>query len=612
MTAKHAALSSIKSSLQSNATDLIQQGIQAHKQGRFSDATKAYEKALKKAPSELAALNLLADALLNQGKNSRALDTARRALKIKPDMPGAWMVKGTAQRKLGKIDDAITSLETALELKPDYADALMTLAGTLRDANRLQPAIEAYEDLVEMAPEMAMAHFNLGNALTADGQSDEAIFAFENAIEHDPSYVPCYINLAAALHANDRAEEALAVSEKALSRLPTSRSAMINRGNALKTLVRFDEAEAQFRALIEQDKTDSTAHDLLGTALQGQQKIGEAIAEYRTAIELDPRETLYRGDLSIALLANGSLAEGWKLYDARFGFGDTLVRGRKIGQKTWEGEPLTGKILYIWREQGVGDDIRFASCFNDVIKRAEAEGGKVIIETDPRLMTLYTRSFPSAEIRAEGETSSRDAIDFDIAAGALPGVFRNSIEQFPASGGYLKPKQARLDELQAEVDALGEGLKIGIAWRSKNMAATRRRFYTDLTDWQDLFCLSNIQLVNLQYDNANTEIDDVNTRFGAKIHRVEGLDLMNDLDGAAALTAAMDVVISAPVSVADMAGAIGRPCFTYGPNKHPMCLGTDQLPWYPETTYLGNDWNTPLKQSVDKIVKEITNLAATA
>ncbi len=607
MPIKHAEMTA--SSAPNATNELIQKGILAHRQGRFADASKAYQKVLKKAPTELAALNLLADAQLNLGKNSRALDVASKAIALKPDMPGTWMVKGSALRRLGKFDEAVASLEKALELKPDYADALMTLAGTLRDANQLDAAIDAYEDLVEMAPEMAMAHYNLGNALVSDGQFDEAAIAFEDAIEHDPSHVPSYINLAGALHANDRAEEALIASEKALDLLPSSRSAMINRGNALKTLVRFDEAEQQYRDVIASDEKDAVAHDLLGTVLQGQARIDEAIVEYRRAIELRPQETLFKGDLAIALLANGSLSEGWKLYDARFGQGDALVRRRKIGMKTWAGENLKDKTLYIWREQGVGDDIRFASCFSDVLERAKVEGGQVIIETDPRLMTLYARSFPSAEIRAEGDVSSEGDIHFDIAAGSLPGLIRNDLSEFSATGGYLTPKADQVNKLRAEIEALGPGLKVGIAWRSRNMAATRRRFYTDLTDWKDLFGRSDIQLVNLQYDRVDAEIDDVNESFGAQIHCVEGLDLMNDLDSAAALTAAMDVVISAPVSVSDIAGAVGRPCFTYGPYRHPMCLGTDRLPWYPETTWIGGKWNTPLERSVDKIIQQINKLA---
>ncbi len=588
---------------------LIQTGMLAHRRGAFSDAVKLYTKALKKAPQELSALSLLADAHLNLGKNTRALETIRRALSIKPDMPSAWMVQGSAQRRMGNFDSAITSLEKALNLNPEYADALMMLAGTLRDAGRLDASIEAYEDLITMSPERSEAHYNLGNTLMADGQSDEAVIAYEEAVRLDPNYVPAQINLAGALHADDQLEEAIEAADRALASDPTSRSAQINRGNVLKSLTRLDEAESQYRSLIADDPRDADAHDLLGTALQGQARFDEAITSYRTAIDLNPANPLYRGDLSTTLLATGELAEGWKLYEARFGETDDHVRHRKIGKAVWRGEPLTGKTVLVWREQGVGDDIRFASCLSDIIAQATAERGHVIVETDPRLITLYARSFPTATIRAPGELAEGEIIDFDIAAGSLPSLFRNTVSDFPDPHAYLKPKQAQVDIFRKEVDALGDGLKVGISWRSQNMASSRRRFYTELGDWQALFAHQNIQLVNLQYGNAAPEIEEANTRLNANIHVVNGLDLKNDLDGAAALTSAMDLVISASTSVGDMAGALGVPTFIYGAHQHPMCLGTEHFPWYPSVTWIGHRWNEALQQSVDKIMASVCETA---
>jgi len=613
MSAKHALLAASGSSKQADKTaQLIQTGMLAHRRGEFSDAVRLYMKVLKRVPQELTALSLLADAQLNLGKNTRALETIRRALAIKPDMPSAWMVQGSAQRRMGHFDSAITSLEKALELNPDYVDALMTLAGTLRDAGKVDAAIDAYEDLIDMSPEHSKAHYNLGNTLMADGQHDEAVIAYKEAIRLDPDYTPAQINLAGAFHANDQLDEAMSAADKALTSAPDSRSAKINRGNVLKSLVQLDKAESQYRDLIVEDPRDADAYDLLGTVLQGQARFDEAIISYRTAINLNPANALYRGDLSTTLLATGELIEGWKLYEARFGETEGHVQHRKIGKKIWRGEPLTGKTLLVWREQGVGDDIRFASCMGDLLARATAEGGHVIIETDPRLITLYVRSFPTATVRAPGEIAKDEVIDFDIAAGSLPSLFRKSVEDFPISNAYLKPKQAQADIFRDEIDALGAGLKIGIAWRSQNMASSRRRFYTELSEWRGLFNQKNIQLVNLQYGNATTEIEDVNTRLNANIHIVGGLDLMHDLDGAAALTSTMDIVISAGTSVGDMAGALGVPTYMYGAHQHPMCLGTDEFPWYPSVTWIGHRWNEPLQKSVDKIVGLALKAANTA
>jgi ADP-heptose:LPS heptosyltransferase len=71
--------------------------------------------------------------------------------------------------------------------------------------------------------------------------------------------------------------------------------------------------------------------------------------------------------------------------------------------------------------------------------------------------------------------------------------------------------------------------------------------------------------------------------MGVTIHNFEDLDLRNDLDGAAALTNACDLVISAPTAAAAMAGALGRETwFILSARGWPQ-LGTDHYPWYHST-----------------------------
>lgn len=588
---------------------LIQRGMTAHRAGRLSEAERSYRKAVKKAPQNLTAMNLLADVFLQMGKNARALDMIGKALRLKHDMPGAWMVQGTAQRQMGQFEAAVTSLQTALELKPDYADALLTLAATLKDMGELDDALDAYEELVELAPEKAEAHFNLANTLIDDDQIEEAIESYRRVVEINEHFPGGLHNLAAALHLTDQLEEALEVAERAINLGEEPTRSKLTRGNILRSMILLEEAEAQYRELIAADQDDADAHDMLGTVLQGQLRHDEANAEYRTAISLAPERSLFRGDLAICLLATGQLEEGWKLYEARFGNDKDLVMKRRVGRGEWAGESLAGKTLLVWKEQGIGDDLRFANCLPDLLAKADSEGGKVIIETDQRLVTLYARSFPSATVRVQGDLSESDRIDFDIAAGSLPRFFRNSISAFPETGGFLTANGERQTAYRAELDALGSGLKVGLAWRSRNMAADRRRFYTTIDQWKPLLDRQDIQFVNLQYDNATAELQDARSRLGASIHSVSGLDLMNDLDGAAALTAACDVVISAGTSVSDMAGALGVPVFTYGAAKHPMCLGTDTMPWFPSMTWIGKAWNEDLGPAVDKISAAVSELA---
>ena len=58
----------------------------------------------------------------------------------------------------------------------------------------------------------------------------------------------------------------------------------------------------------------------------------------------------------------------------------------------WDGSPLKEKTLLIYTEQGIGDEIMFASCFEEIIEQI----GECIVECDKRLIPIFTRSFPKA------------------------------------------------------------------------------------------------------------------------------------------------------------------------------------------------------------------------
>ena len=123
-------------------------------------------------------------------------------------------------------------------------------------------------------------------------------------------------------------------------------------------------------------------------------------------------------------------------------------------------------------------------------------------------------------------------------------------------------------------------LTVGLCWRSGLRGALRDANYAPLTDWAPILTLPSLRLINLQYDECEAELIDAERRFGIVIHRPP-LDLKNDLDGSAALTAALDLVISAGTSVAEMAGALGLPVWRIGPAGDWTALGTACRPWYP-------------------------------
>jgi len=61
----------------------------------------------------------------------------------------------------------------------------------------------------------------------------------------------------------------------------------------------------------------------------------------------------------------------------------------------------------VWGEQGVGDEVGFASMLPDLIKR----GARVVLECAPRLAPLFQRSFKGAEVVAKTALKYREAYE---------------------------------------------------------------------------------------------------------------------------------------------------------------------------------------------------------
>lgn len=593
------------SNSQADAASLVRQGLAAHRAGDYGKAERSYRKALKRDPKNFAALTFLADISQLSGKHAQSIQLARKAIAINPEAPGIHLILGKSLHHMGKLEEAIDALGNAIRLKPDYADAFFILGTALRDAGEIETAIDMYEKAVSLQPRLADAHYNLGNALYDDDRHDEAIDAYRQAIMLKPEMVEAHVNLGRALLADEQNDAALAATQTALGIEPGRRSALLNKGNILRTLNRLTDAEEIYRSLIARDDQDADAYDFLGNVLQGQERLTDACAAYRRALSIKPDFEMARADLSTALLASGDLAQGWDLYEARLAAGAVTVPETFAKVARWTGQPIDGERLLVWREQGIGDDIRFASCYPDMLRRVTDEGGSCIIETDPRLVPLYRRSFPEALIRSETTRSSASGIDLQIAAGSLPGIFRRTLTDFPVREAYLKADPERITKYRTELQTLGSGLKIGFAWRSGNLSSTRLHDYTSVDQWRDLFAIPGIHFINLQYGDVNAELDEIRREHHTEIHQVAGLDLREDLEGAAALTANLDLIISAPTSVADMAGALGRPVISYGPLAHPMCLGTSALPWYPTANYIGRTWNQSMNEIFDRAIAEV-------
>jgi hypothetical protein len=426
-----------------------------------------------------------------------------------------------------------------------------------------------------MEPNNGAVYQMLGDCYQRQGFRREAIGPYAKALELDPTSVDVANNLGACLADGGHRAEALAVLLQAVELKPDSPAAWANLGVASKNL------------------------GDLATALEC----------FNRTLALEPAHVHALWNRSLCLLGTGKLVEGWPDYEWRWKASE-YCRERPFAQNRWDGSDPSGKTILVWMEQGLGDRIQFAGMLPELLQA----GARCVVECEARLWTLFQRSFPTAEVVPLTEPphprTIQPDIDFQIPAGSLARLFRRNLDSFPKHRGYLRADSSRAGEWKKRLAALGEGLKIGICWRSGVTHGMRSMHYSQLAQWGPILTTPGVRFVNLQYDRCDEELCEAERQFGALVHRWDDMDLKNDQEGVAALISGLDLVLSAGTAVDQMAGALGAPTWVLIRGSGECWgLGTEHCPWYPSVRVFHCAANDPWEPVIGRMASDLGQLA---
>ena len=585
--------------------------------GRPEEAVASYRRAVACRPRAASLHYNLANALSRVGQYDEAVRQYREAIRIDPGIPEAHNNLATALEALGRSEEALQAIEQALALRPDYAEAQInqsTIRQTIRDraaAVVVDGESQAPASVpVPSTPEQWCAR---GSQLQASGNFAEADDLFRRALARDPNCVAAYFGLGYGLLANEKHEEAAAYYEQGLLIDDTNASAWNNLGSVYTALEKYEEAIACYESALSIDAANAKAHFNLGNVYKDIGQPSEASACYRRALYVEPElveaqinlgvvlqqlgrleEALACHDRAVALrpddaeahfhragtlLLMGDLARGWDEYEWRWRY--DLVP-REFTAPAWNGSDLGNQSILIHCEQGVGDEIFFASCVPDVLARAR----QCLIECEPRLVPLFARSFPLAEVIARPLSSANaeaSGITVQCPAGSLPRFLRRTAADFPRRVRYLAACPELRREWSRRFGELGHGLKVGISWRGGGKAIQLRRRSTPLALWRPIFAVAGVKFVNLQYGTTAADLEEAAAVLSAPLNHWSDVDPLKDLDGFAAQVAELDLVISVDNATVHMAGALGVPVWNLLPSAPTWRwqIGTDETPWYP-------------------------------
>ena len=620
-------------------------GVALQASGRPDEAEAALRRAIVLQPDDASAHADLGGVHHAGGRLAEAIASYTEAARLDPELVEAHANLGSALADAGDTESAIGAYRRALALQPTHYETLINLGMALQGLGDLEEAARLHEAAGGCRPEALAPALHLGTVRYAQGRFAEARACFEGGLARWPDSVPLLLGVGNTDKAEDRLEQALVSYDRALVIAPEHPHALVNRGNTLTGLGRFDDAISVLQRAIELKPQFVEAQISLGVALKATGDFDGAIEAYSAAARIAPDKpesyfnigNAYResnrplpaieayeaalrirplyGDahwnLGLTLLRVGRLSEGWAGYAWRFRSGDSLADVRAYPFPRWQGEPIAGRRILVWREQGIGDELLFAPCIPDLVRL----GAEVRLLVTDRLVGMLQRAFPSVTVLVDDggtgiESDSADRFDFHAPIGDLPRYLRTSLASFPPSGAYLTPLPARAEEWRSRLAECrapsAERRVIALCWRSSRLTAERRVHYSSLTEWGPVFRLPGIQWINLQYDECEQEIREAEALHGIRIHRWEGVDLRNDLEGVLGLLSHVDAVISAPTAVTALAGGLGVPTWQADSGAEWATHGQDHSLWFPAiqvvTRPLGASWPTVM----DTIAKRLS------
>jgi tetratricopeptide (TPR) repeat protein len=513
-----------------------------------------------------------------KGDIPKAAKWALKATESDSENSKAFHVLAMALERMGHLHKALVTYERAFQLDPNDPELLINLGLTAWNLKLTDGAAKMFKLYIAACPDSPLGYNNLGSVQSDMGAPDIAIETLRAALYRMPGQAILWNSLATVLAEEGRAGESLVFYEEAARLEPNFARAYHNLGYAYQHLSRLE----------------------------------DALVNYDRALELvvDPAERIEtRHSRSICLIGSGRLEEGFREYEIRNNQRFRAYFHHMIDAPQWQGENLNGKKLLLVGEQGLGDEIMFANILPDA-QAAVGETGKLQICVDQRMVTLFQRSFPKAEV---GTYDDRTLIDNDgnkalrlvpfaskenkpdlwAPMGSALQYYRKTLSDFPHKP-LLVPDAEQVLAFKKRLADL-PGKKVGLCWRSMMMGAKRGKYFAPIESWGVVLKTPGISFVNLQYGDCAADIAHAKEKFGVTIHQMEGLDLKQDIDGAAALSAALDLVLSAPTAAAHIAASVGAPVWFLAVGLGWPQLGTDEYPWHADTRVLRpekfGDWD---------------------
>ncbi len=278
--------------------------------GRWKDAEFALKSALGLQPDNLNLRLRLGGVYLAMDETSAARDIFQELAEGFPHSDRAWAALGLLDAKIGNSERARLELSRALDENPLLPEVQLAFGELLLADGEPASALQAFEAAQNLLRDDLQLTGRTGQALLSLGRADEALEKLR--VAQAGGFKPPDIQRAfgLALVANGLFAEA----ERAIADIPADSRGNLELVQGYLLLERGADAPAEqaLRRFVDIRPTDPAALNLLATAVYRQQRYSESVALLERATDLDPANETWAANLerARAALAAEALASG--------------------------------------------------------------------------------------------------------------------------------------------------------------------------------------------------------------------------------------------------------------------------------------------------------------
>ena len=190
---------------------------------------------------------------LNSGRYAEALKALQAAVKYNPDDPRIHNALGLIYFQQRRYDEAIKSFEKALAIDPTFLDARNHVGYVYANLKQWDRAIKEFSAIVNdplyRTPELG--YYNLGLALMETNDLIGAVQAFHKAVQLQPNFTRAFDKYGLSLFRMNRIQEAIKQFQRVIELDPDYIEAYLNLGIAYMTQDKRQDAVTQFKIVLE-------------------------------------------------------------------------------------------------------------------------------------------------------------------------------------------------------------------------------------------------------------------------------------------------------------------------------------------------------------------------